>query len=67
MHYSVAPEVFQPDFPVVSDGGPPKTILTTPRLIYIAKVRSHPLDCIQKAAKLVNTVRTFTSKSAVWS
>jgi hypothetical protein len=65
MHYSVTHEVFPPDFPVVSDGGPPKTFLTTPRLIYAASVRSHFLDCIQKAAKPVNTVRTFMSKPAV--
>jgi hypothetical protein len=65
MLYSVTHEVFPPNFQVVSDGGPPKTILTTPRLIYIVKVRSHFLDCIQKAAKPVNTVRTFMSKPAV--
>jgi hypothetical protein len=65
MHYSVTLKIIPPYFPIVSDGGPPKTILTTPRLIYIVKVRSHFLDCIQKAAKPVNTVRTFMSKPGV--
>jgi hypothetical protein len=65
MHYSVTLEIIPPYFPIVSDGGPPKTILNTPRLIYIVKARSHFLGCIQKAAKPVNTVRTLMSKSAV--
>jgi len=57
---------FRQIFPFVSDGGPPKTILTTAWLLYAAMVRIHFLDCIQKAAKLVNTVRTFMSKSVAW-
>jgi hypothetical protein len=65
MRYSVTHQVFPPDSQVVSGGGAPKSILTTPRLMYVANVRSHFLDCIQKAAKLVNTVRTFMSKPAV--
>jgi hypothetical protein len=65
MRYSVTREIIPPYIPVVSDGGQPKMILTTPRLIYIVRLRSHFLDCIQKAAKPVNTVRTFMSKSAL--
>ena len=62
MRYSITNKVFPHEFSVVSEAGPPKTILAAPQLIYAAQVRIQFLDCIQNAAKLVNTVRTFMPK-----
>jgi hypothetical protein len=54
---------FRPCFPVVSEGGPPKTILTTPRLIYAANAMDSLFGLYPKSSKTRQYCTDFYAKA----
>jgi hypothetical protein len=63
MRYSITNKVFPHEFSVVSEAGPPKTILAAPQLIYAAQVRIHFFGLYPKRSKTRQYCTDFYAKA----